>query len=74
MFSSTVSITVAVCFIFFVSGLVVEREVANNAVLKCAASVWRSDVFVEQSENGPKTEDEVMEHSCKSFKVRLNLK
>ena len=73
MFSTTVSVIVAVCFISFVSGLVLEREVANNAALKCAGSEWRSDISAEQSKKAPKTEVEIMEHACKSSKVRHNL-
>ena len=72
MFSTTVSVIVAICFISSVSGLVLEREVANNAALKCAGSEWRSDVSAEQSQKAPKTEDEIMEHACKSLKVRHN--
>ena len=72
MFSTTVSVIVAICFIPFVSGLVLEREVAYNAALKCAGSEWRSQF--EQSKNAPKTEDEMIEHACKSSKVTHNLK
>ena len=74
MFSSTVSVIAAVYFISCVSGLVLEREVANNAALKCAGSEWRSDVSAEQSKKAPKNKDEIMERACKSLKVRLNVK
>ena len=74
MFSTTVSVIAAVCFISCASGLVLEREVANNAALKCAGSEWRSDVSSEQSNEAPKNEDEIMKRACKSLKVRLNVK
>ena len=48
MFSTTISVTLAVCFISCVSGLVLEREVANKAALKCAGSEWHPDVSVDQ--------------------------
>ena len=69
MFSTTISVTLAVCFISFVSGLVLEREVANKAALKCAGSEWHPDVSVDQSEKGPKNEDEIMKAAYKSLKV-----
>ena len=60
IFSTTISVTLAVCFISCVSGLVLEREVANKAALKCAGSEWRSDVSADQSEEGSKNEDEII--------------
>ena len=73
MSSTTVSVIAAVCFISCVSGLVLEREVANNAAFRCAGSEWRSEVSTEQSEKAPKNEDEIMKHACKSLKVGINL-
>ena len=66
MFSTTVSVTLAVCFISFVSGPVLEPEVANKATLKCAGSEWHSDVSVDESEEGPKNEDEILKAVYKS--------
>ena len=71
MFSTTVSVIGAVCFISCLSGLVLEREVAN-AALKCAGSQWRSDVSAEQTMKAPKNSDEIMKHACKSSKIGIN--
>ena len=73
MFSTTVSLIIAVGFINFVSGIVLERKSAYDEAWKCTKAGWDADVSALQLGGGPKNEDEIIEACCIYFRVTYNI-
>ena len=72
MFSKTISVIIALGFISFVSGVVLEHRSAFEVTWECTKAAWDADVSALQSGGGPvKTEDEIIEAGCIYFRVRL---